>query len=499
MLSFFHRLAYVGGALILMANAAAHPFGGVGANRQAALRVSAHEIEVRYLLDLAEVPAMLAIQEADADHDGQVSGREWTQFGQRWARQVAAQLHLSVAGAELALRPIDQQCTVQADVFGMSATLRIEARFSAPLQSAAGAALLRYRDDFRPEWKGWREVMLAAGPGAVIRRSTVADHDRSKGLTDVYRPDSKLLPDETSAYAELVFAAAPPPAAPQPDVPAGEAGSAPGRGPVSAAAASAALAVMPAERAPTLAPAFPGPAAINQAAAYPSAVTRPLTAASPLVSNPPIVPAPLNTASPPVPNPLTAPPPDSTWRRMSGFFLLGVSHIAAGWDHLLFLFGLLLLSSSLAHTVKVASAFTVAHSITLLLAASGAASLPPVLVEPAIGLTIAYVGLARLLSRRHGHGHGVLLAFGFGLVHGFGFAGALAESLSGAALPAVGWLASIASFNLGIEAFQVLVICLVAPALSWCARRPWGSGAQRGCAAAVLCAGLGIFAARLVA
>jgi hypothetical protein len=188
-------------------------------------------------------------------------------------------------------------------------------------------------------------------------------------------------------------------------------------------------------------------------------------------------------------------PAASAWRGLRGFFLLGVVHIATGWDHLLFLFGLLLLAPSLAATIKVATAFTLAHSLTLLLAASGTAHLPATVVEPAIGLTIAYVGLANIWRGKAAHG--TWLAFGFGLVHGFGFAGALAESLAGGAMPAAHWLASIASFNAGIEAFQVLLICMMVPALRWVERRGWGRHALRGCAMAVLCAGAGIFALRL--
>jgi hypothetical protein len=415
-------------ALALMQGAAAHPFGGIGANRQARLQVSASQVELHYLLDLAEVPTMLAAQEADTDHDGQVSEAEWARYAQRWAQQLAMQLRLSVAGAQLSLRAREQHATLQVDVYGMSSTLRLAARFSAPLRVVPGAALLRYRDDTRADLKGWQEVMLSADGGSTVNRSSVPDHDRSQGLTEVYLPDSRLLPAETSAYAELSFAA--PPQSPAP--------------------------VVPVLAAPAHAP--------------------------PAVVLPPQTPA-------------AAAPVTSAWRQLRGFFLLGVVHIATGWDHLLFLFGLLLLARSLRDTIKVATAFTLAHSLTLLLAASGTAHLSASLVEPAIGLTIAYVGVANVWRSKAVHG--VWLAFGFGLVHGFGFAGALAESLAGGAMPAANWLASIASFNVGIEAFQVLLICLLVPALRWVERHGWGKPALHGCAMAVLCAGLGIFALRL--
>jgi hypothetical protein len=121
-------------------------------------------------------------------------------------------------------------------------------------------------------------------------------------------------------------------------------------------------------------------------------------------------------------------------------------HIATGWDHLVFLFGLVLLSSSLARLVKIVTAFTIAHSLTLALAGTGLVVPPGELVERAIALTIAYVGLQSL--RRKDHDHGVPLALFFGLVHGFGFAGALAQTLSDRMEPIGGhWLINLASFK----------------------------------------------------
>jgi hypothetical protein len=177
------------------------------------------------------------------------------------------------------------------------------------------------------------------------------------------------------------------------------------------------------------------------------------------------------------------------------FFLLGMHHIATGWDHLLFLFGLLLLSPSLPHLVRVVTAFTIAHSITLLFAGSGLGSPPGLYVEPAIALTIAYVGFAALLARKTKHG--AWLAFCFGLVHGFGFSGALAEALPSGALPSDHWLLSIAAFNLGVEVFQLLLVCTVVPLLRLVARQPWGRKAHQSAAIALLGTGLSVFVVRL--
>ena len=107
--------------------------------------------------------------------------------------------------------------------------------------------------------------------------------------------------------------------------------------------------------------------------------------------------------------------------------------------------------SRLRRLIGVVTAFTVAHSLTLALAANGWVRLPGAWVEAAIALTIAYIGLMNLLGRNR---HGAQLAFGFGRVHGFGFAGALAESMGSQRTHGHDWLVNLAAFNLGIEAFN---------------------------------------------
>ena len=143
------------------------------------------------------------------------------------------------------------------------------------------------------------------------------------------------------------------------------------------------------------------------------------------------------------------------------FLASGIHHILIGPDHLLFLVGLLLLGGSLRRLVLVVSAFTVAHSITLSLAVLRFVSPPPWLVEPAIALSIVYVG-ADNLTVRGGRDVRPWIAFAFGLIHGFGFASVLREM----DLPAraLGW--SLLSFNLGVEVGQIAVVIVVAAALS---------------------------------
>ena len=142
------------------------------------------------------------------------------------------------------------------------------------------------------------------------------------------------------------------------------------------------------------------------------------------------------------------------------FVPAGVHHILIGPDHLLFLVGLLLLGGSVRRLLLVVSAFTVAHSITLSLAALNILAPPTRLVEPAIALSIVCIGVDNLMVGR-GRDMRAWIAFGFGFIHGFGFANVLAEM----DLPAraLGW--SLFSFNLGVEAGQLCVVVLVASLL----------------------------------
>ena len=142
------------------------------------------------------------------------------------------------------------------------------------------------------------------------------------------------------------------------------------------------------------------------------------------------------------------------------FVPAGIHHILIGPDHLLFLVGLLLLGGSIRRLLLVVSAFTVAHSITLSLAALNLVAPPARLIEPAIALSIVYVGVDNLMVGR-GRDVRAWIAFAFGFIHGFGFANVLREMN----LPtrALGW--SLFSFNVGVEIGQLLVVLVVASAL----------------------------------
>jgi hydrogenase/urease accessory protein HupE len=139
----------------------------------------------------------------------------------------------------------------------------------------------------------------------------------------------------------------------------------------------------------------------------------------------------------------------------------GVHHILIGPDHLLFLVGLLLLGGTMKRLLLVVTAFTLAHSITLTLAALEILTPPARIIEPAIALSIVYVGFDNLLVK-DGRDVRAWIAFAFGFIHGFGFANVLREM----ELPpsALGW--SLFSFNLGVEIGQMFVVILVAAVLA---------------------------------
>ena len=145
---------------------------------------------------------------------------------------------------------------------------------------------------------------------------------------------------------------------------------------------------------------------------------------------------------------------------ISKFVPAGIHHILIGPDHLLFLIGLLLLGGTIRQLLLIVTAFTVAHSITLSLAALNLVTPPASIIEPAIALSIVYVGVDNLMVRGGRDVRGwIALAFGF--IHGFGFASVLQEM--GLPSRALGW--SLFSFNLGVEIGQLFVVVLVASAL----------------------------------
>jgi hydrogenase/urease accessory protein HupE len=147
--------------------------------------------------------------------------------------------------------------------------------------------------------------------------------------------------------------------------------------------------------------------------------------------------------------------------RFWGVLQLGVEHIWTGYDHLLFLFALLVVCRSFRSIVAIITCFTLAHSITLALATLEVVNLPSRFVEPAIAASIVFVGLENLVRRGAEPKGRWALTFGFGLIHGFGFASVLKDLGVGQggqvlAMP-------LFTFNAGVEVGQVVVAAIVLP------------------------------------
>jgi hypothetical protein len=136
------------------------------------------------------------------------------------------------------------------------------------------------------------------------------------------------------------------------------------------------------------------------------------------------------------------------------YLQLGFTHIIPlGFDHILFILSLFLLSPKLKTIVWQATAFTVAHSITLGLAMYNVISAPPHIVEPIIALSIAFVAIENIISEKLRPGR-ILIVFVFGLIHGLGFAGVLKDL----GLPQRDYLNALVSFNIGVELGQLSII-----------------------------------------
>lgn len=138
------------------------------------------------------------------------------------------------------------------------------------------------------------------------------------------------------------------------------------------------------------------------------------------------------------------------WRTFVAFVGIGLLHILTGFDHLLFLLTILVAGSGWRHWLKVVSAFTVAHSITLALAVTGRINVSPTVVEPLIAASIVVVALDNFRRGSGARRYQAAVVFACGLLHGMGFASAITDlGLNGSGL-----LASLVGFNLGVEAGQ---------------------------------------------
>jgi hypothetical protein len=152
------------------------------------------------------------------------------------------------------------------------------------------------------------------------------------------------------------------------------------------------------------------------------------------------------------------------------YLKLGYTHIIPlGLDHILFVLCLFFLSPQLKTVIWQATAFTVAHSITLGLAMYGLISSPTYIIEPVIALSIMFVAVENIISDKLRPSR-VLIVFGFGLIHGLGFASAL----TGLGLPENQFVTSLITFNLGVELGQLTIIILAWLLIGkWFNKKPW--------------------------
>ena len=176
----------------------------------------------------------------------------------------------------------------------------------------------------------------------------------------------------------------------------------------------------------------------------------------------------------------------STAGKASSFMTLGIRHILSGYDHLVFLAGLILAACTVRELLVALTAFTAAHSLSLALVVAGGVHAPPSIVEPLIAASIAWVGVENLIRDRRGSRWWVV--FGFGLVHGFGFAGALLDLGFGSS--AAGVALALLTFNLGVEFGQLAAAAVMLP-LVWVMRsRPaWQARLVPACSVLIAIAG----------
>jgi hypothetical protein len=145
------------------------------------------------------------------------------------------------------------------------------------------------------------------------------------------------------------------------------------------------------------------------------------------------------------------------WQTALRFIRLGIEHIFTGYDHLAFLLGLLVATSTIRSLVTVVTSFTLAHSITLALATFQLVALPSRLTESLIAVSIGYIAAENLLDFRLMKRY--YITFFFGLIHGFGFSNVLRDM----DLPRSSLALSLFSFNLGVEIGQITFVLLIFP------------------------------------
>lgn len=189
------------------------------------------------------------------------------------------------------------------------------------------------------------------------------------------------------------------------------------------------------------------------------------------------------------PSATTAPPKETIPAAVGRFLRLGVAHIFLGYDHICFLLALIVVGRP-RDLVKIITSFTIAHSITLILAALNVVTLPQRFVEIGVALTIVYVGVENLWRKNVTHRW--ILTFCFGLIHGFSFA----NVLSGLGLPREATIRCLLSFNVGVELGQLAIVLAALPLILIISRQRFGPQVKAAVSIAVALFGAGWFIER---
>jgi ABC-type nickel/cobalt efflux system permease component RcnA len=184
--------------------AAAHPLGNFTVNHYSRVTVRGDAIQIRYVLDLAEIPSVQEFRSADVDGKGTVTPAEWEAYKQRKVEEIGRQIELSVDGHPLDLRPTEvnlSQPLGQGDIPLVRLEMWFEALTSGMAADVQHQAAFRDRSD--PARIGWREVVVQAGPGAALANSSVPDVDVSDELRSY--PDNLLQTPLDRREAEFTF------------------------------------------------------------------------------------------------------------------------------------------------------------------------------------------------------------------------------------------------------------------------------------------------------
>ena len=188
-------------AALVPALAAAHPLGNFTINRYSHVELAANQTLVRYIIDMAEIPALQERQKIDTDSDGILSQVEQNTYRDALARTLAANLALTVAGQQVALLAQEATLSFPAGQGGLE-TLRLEMNL---VSNTAADGQAEFRDTNFVDRIGWSEVIVVAGQGMAVRRSTVPD----TGISDELRSYPANMLDTPSSITTASFEIAP--------------------------------------------------------------------------------------------------------------------------------------------------------------------------------------------------------------------------------------------------------------------------------------------------